>query len=591
MGCDTEMEQKVKTYWGVRIPMRDGVQVAADVYLPQGVALDVSSRGVTPNEETKASSAEPGRFQSGTDRVPAIVVRTPYGRNTDGHVDQGRYFAARGYALIVVDVRGRGDSEGTFVPYRGEGKDGYDTIEWVAAQPWCTGQVGTLGGSYLGRIQWLTALHKPPHLKAMIPIVSPSDPFVEWPTGTPDPMHVCWQFLTSDRMPQNINQVNWDEVYTHLPLITMDEAAGRKMPLWRELFDHCYLDEWWKEVCYQNRFDEIDLPVMHISGWYDDEQIGTPLNYAGMAKSAPSEEARRAGRLIMGPWGHNVNASTKVGALDFGPNALIDLRGRQLSFFDHWLKGEQNGVDEETPVSIFVMGKNEWRQEAEWPLARTKYTPMYFHSNGNANSRFGDGSLSPFQPDQECVDKYLYDPAHPVPFLTEPTSSQIGGPDDYSAVHRRDDVLVYSSEPLKDELEVTGPVKVELYAATSASDTDFMAQLHDVWPNGYAQRLCDGMVRVRFRKGMDQPELVEPGTIVRYEIDCWNTSHVFLPGHRIAVHITSSAFPKYDRNPNTDEPLGLTARFETAEQTVFHDAEHPSAIILPVIPGKAPNEQ
>jgi uncharacterized protein len=584
------MEQKVRTYWGIRIPMRDGIKVVADVYLPEGTML-VSAVGVPraeagqmPVQPAKTTSAEHDRTEAPTNPVPAIVVRTPYGRNTDANINQGRYFAAHGYALIVVDVRGRGDSEGSFEPYRGEGIDGYDTIEWVAAQPWCSGQVGTLGGSYLGRVQWLTALYKPPHLKAMIPIVSPSDPFVEWPTGTPDPMHVCWQFLTSDRMPQNINQVNWDEVYTHLPLITMDEACGRDMPLWRELFDHPSLDAWWKEICYQNRFDEIDLPVMHISGWYDDEQIGTPRNYAGMTQFAPSEEARRAGRLIMGPWGHNVNASTKVGTLDFGANALIDLRGRQLAFFDRWLKGEENGIDEEAPVSIFVMGRNQWRQESEWPLARTQYTAMYLHSNGHANSRFGDGSLSFTQPGHESTDEYYYDPAHPVPFLTEPTSSQIGGPDDYSAVHRRDDVLVYTSEPLPEELEVTGPVKVQLYAATSAPDTDFMAQLHDIWPNGYAQRLCDGMVRVRFRKGMEEPELVEPGTAVRYEIDCWNTSHVFMPGHRIAVHITSSAFPKYDRNQNTDEPLGLTARLETALQTIFHDAEHPSAIILPVIP-------
>lgn len=539
----------------MRITMRDGIRVAADLYLP----------------DTEQA-------------VPVIVMRTPYGRSTDPNVEQGLWFAARGYGLLVVDVRGRGDSEGTFVPYRGEGLDGYDTIEWAAAQSWCDGNVGTLGASYLGKIQWLTALTHPSHLRAMVPIVSPSDPFVEWPTGVPGPMHLCWQFLVADRVPQNINRVPWEQVYAHLPLVTMDEASGREMPLWRELFHHCQLDDWWRATCYQDRFREIDLPVLHISGWYDDEQIGTPLNFSGMTHQAPSESARKSQRLIMGPWGHNVNTSTRMGDLDFGQAALMDLRSRELRFFDRWLKGQRNGVDEEHPISIFIMGKNRWREEAEWPLARTVYTSVYLHSRGNANSRFGDGTLSLAEPEAEKGDSYVYNPWRPVPFLTEPTSLQIGGPDDYSAIHRRDDVLVYTGEPLTQELEVTGPVKACLYASTSAPDTDFMVQLHDVWPDGYTQRLCDGMIRVRFSKGMDAPELVEPDSIRCYEINCWNTAHVFLPGHRICVHVASSAFPKYDRNQNTGEPLGLSERIEAAFQTIYHDAEHPSAIILPVIP-------
>lgn len=300
--------QETVTFWGIRIPLRDGVRVVADVFLPKRISPRASytQGGARVDIDT-------------TDPIPAIVVRTPYGRSADGMVDQARYFASRGYAVVNVDVRGRGDSEGSFVPYRTEGRDGYDVIEWAATQPWCTGDVGTLGGSYLGKVQWLTALEKPPHLRAMITLVSPSDPFVEWPTGSPDPMHLCWMFLTADRAPQNVGQVDWDAVYSHLPLIDMDEAAGRYLPGWKELFDHCSLDDWWRTVCYQNRFAEIDIPVMHISGWYDDEQIGTPLNYAGMVKLAPSAQTRQAQRLIMGPWPHQVNQSTKVGALDFGP--------------------------------------------------------------------------------------------------------------------------------------------------------------------------------------------------------------------------------------------------------------------------------
>ncbi len=233
-----------------------------------------------------------------------------------------------------------------------------------------------------------------------------------------------------------------------------------------------------------------------------------------------------------------------LGELDFGPQSLIDLNGLSLRWFDQWLKGEENGVAEEPPVSIFVMGENRWRQEQEWPLQRTRWTPFYLRSGGRANSRFGDGWLSTEAPGEEPSDRYSYDPANPVPFITDPTSSQIGGPDDYSAVERRDDVLVYSTEPLEEALEVTGPIRVRLFASSSARDTDFMVKFLDVWPNGFAQRLTDGMVRGRFRKGMDRPELLEPGKVYEYDIDCWNISHQFQKGHRIRVEVASSAFPQ-----------------------------------------------
>jgi putative CocE/NonD family hydrolase len=568
--------------WGIRVPMRDGVELAADLYRPgqAQVSTSAQAKGVPYGPWAPASTIvqpSPGPF-------PTIVVRTPYGRSHPDRIAEGRYFASHGYAVLVVDVRGRGDSDGRFIPYRNEAVDGYDTIEWAAAQPWSTGSVGTLGASYLARIQWLTALTQPPHLRAMIPIVTPSDPFVETPTGVPSPMHLCWLYMTSDRAVQNVDAVDWMQVYQHLPLINMDQATGRRISHWREEFEHPRLDEWWQEISYQHRLNEIDIPVLHISGWYDDEQIGTPLNYARMSRQASSERARRAQRLIMGPWPHQVNRSSRMGEIDFGPQALIDLLGYERRFFDRWLKGEENGLDEEPPVRIFVMGVNRWREEWEWPLARTEYTRWYLHSQGRANSLFGDGRLS-LTPSNtsEPSDTYVYDPLHPTPFITEPTSSQIGGPDDYRPVQRRDDVLVYTSEPLTQPLEVTGPVRMELFASSTARDTDFVVQLHDVWPNGYAQRLCDGMVRARFRQGMDREQLLTPGSVERYEIDCWNTSHVFLPGHRIRVHVASSAFPKYDRNPNTGEPQGLSTHTQPAQQTVYHDRARPSAIILPVI--------
>ena len=372
------------------------------------------------------------------------------------------------------------------------------------------------------------------------------------------------------------------KVYEHLPLMTMDEAAGRVSKGWREALKHTRLDEYWEPLCYQNQFEKINLPVMHISGWYDDEQIGTPLNYIGMTTRGATEFARQNQKLLMGPWAHATNAASKIGEVDFGPTAIIDLRQTELDWFDRWLKGKE--IAPEPPVRIFVMGENKWRDENEWPLARTQWTPFYLHSNGHANSRFGDGRLSTEKPTREKPDQYRYDPARPVPFITEPTSSQIGGPDDYAAVERRDDVLVYVTEPLEKDTEITGPVRLEFYASSSAVDTDFMAKLVDIHPTGFAQRMCDSMVRARFREGMDKPNLIEPGKIHKYSIEMWNTCQVFFNGHRIGLELSSSAFPKYDRNLNTGEDLATGTRMITAEKTIHHDGDHLSALILPIIP-------
>ncbi|WIG57932.1 MAG: X-Pro dipeptidyl-peptidase-like [Ktedonobacterales bacterium] len=541
-----------------RVPMRDGVTLSADVMFPAG-------------------APENGK------RYPAIVLRTPYIKANPVTYANARYFAERGYVYVMMDVRGRGDSDGVWKPYVHDGRDGYDAIEWVAAQDWSNGKVGTLGGSYLGRIQWLAALEQPPHLGAMVVLVTPSDPFVETPTGLPSPMHLCWEHFVSGRVLQPMEAVQWSEVYEHLPLLTMDERAGRVMANWREQIAHAQMDEYWDRICYQNRFEQVNVPVLHISGWYDDEQIGSPMNYIGMTTRG-AVEARDKQRLLMGPWGHALNTTQNLGEVDFGPLSLIDLKGEQARWFDRWLKDDEDAGGA-AAVTIFVMGENAWRDEAEWPLARTQFTPFYLHSAGRANSRFGDGSLATGAPtEDEPHDGYRYDPARPVPFVTEPTSSQIGGPDDYAAIERRDDVLVYMTEPLREDVEVTGPVRVELYAASSARDTDFMAKLVDVHPDGFVQRLCDGMVRARFRAGMERPELIEPGQVYKYGIDCWNTAQVFKAGHRIGLEIASCAFPKYDRNLNTGAELGVTSEMVVAEQRILHDAAHPSAVVLPIIP-------
>jgi putative CocE/NonD family hydrolase len=560
VSADTnETRYEVWTDFNQRVPMRDGVTLSADIYRPK---------------------AE-GRF-------PIILQRTPYLKTSPQALKTARYFAERGFVYVWMDVRGRGDSDGVFVPYRNDGRDGYDAIEWCAVQEWSNGNVGTIGGSYAGRVQWLAALEQPPHLRSMIVLVTPSDPFVEWPTGTGGPMRICWIHMTSGRALQNTDAVDWNAVYEHLPMTTMDERAGRYSAQWREELSHERLDDYWKVLCYQDKFDRVNVPVLHISGWYDDELIGTPLNFQGMVANGATPEARSNQKLLIGPWGHSVNKSSVLGEVDFGQSALIDLNGYQTSWFERWLTNKQNGIDQEPPVRMFVMGENRWRDENEWPLARTQETSFYLHSAGKANSRFGDGTLSLSAPSEaEPSDNYSYDPARWVPFLTDPISTQIGGPDDYAAVQRRDDVLVYMTPPLEEELEVTGHVRVELFASSSAPDTDFMAMLLDVHPNGFVQRLCDGMVRARFRDGMENPTLIEPGEVYQYQIDCWATSQLFRKGHRIALQIASSAFPKYERNLNTGESIANGTRMEIAAQQIFHDAERPSRLILPIIPAKS----
>ena len=557
----TPSTREIQIEFDQRVPMRDGITLSADIYRPID-SLHISKK------------------------YPVILTRTPYMKLNERMLVSAKYFAERGYVFVALDVRGRGDSEGTFVPYLNEGKDGYDVIEWCASQPWSDGNVGTIGSSYPGCIQWLAALQKPPHLKAMVVRVTPSDPFIETPTGLPSPIALCWLHYVSGHVNQLMEAVNWEDVYEHLPLITMDVRAGRYNANWRANIEHPQLDEYWDPLCYQNKFDQLDVPVLHISGWFDDEQIGTPLNYIGMTSRGAQDAARASQRLLMGPWGHVVNSESKLGEVDFGPQSLIDMRAEELRWFNRWLKGYTNigATPEEFPVRIFVMGDNEWRDEREWPLARTLWTPFYLHSRGSANSRFGDGILSINKPENEPTDMYQYDPAHPVPFITDPTSTQIGGPDDYSAIERRDDVLVYMTEPLKEEIEVTGPIRMDLYASSSAPDTDFMAKLVDIWPSGFVQRLCDGMVRARFREGMDRPTLIEPGKIYKFSIDCWNTCQVFKSGHRIGLEISSSAFPKFDRNLNTGAPLGITKEMAIAEQRIYHDLEHQSAVVLPIIP-------
>lgn len=549
----------VKIDFNVRVPMRDGVELSVDLYRPNSV----------------------GQF-------PVILTRTPYNKSTErgNHLGVGRYFASHGYVYVAMDVRGRGDSDGVFTPYRNEGPDGFDSIEWCAKQAWSAGRVGTIGSSYLGYDQWIAALQQPPHLTTMIVLVTPPDPFVESPTGLQSPSYLSWYHLLLGHTLHSAAAVDWNALYLHLPLSTMDEAGGFHAPYWQDILNHPGINSWWEPLIYQNKFDRVNLPILHVSGWYDDEQAGALMNYVGMTHQGATEEARKNQKLLMGPWPHAVNSTRKLGAVDFGSTALIDLDGYELRWFDRWLKGMDNGIMSEPPVRIFLMGRNEWEDQADWPIPGTQFVKYFLQSKGSANSLFGDGALTTQPAKSSPPDRFTYDPADPVPFLMESTYAQLGGPDDYRPVERRDDVLVYTSDLLNSPSVICGPVRAHLSASSSAVDTDFMVKLLDVWPNGFAQRLTDGMVRARYREGGDQPSLIEPGKIYGFDVDVWNTCQEFGKGHRISLELASSAFPKYDRNQNTGEPLGKTANLRIAKQTIYHDGQNPSYVVLPLVPAK-----
>lgn len=556
-GAPSEPSCTMAVEYDVKVPMRDSVNLSADVYRPE---------------------------QEGV--YPVIVSRTPYNNNRERTVKRIRTFVEHCYVFVTVDCRGRHDSDGEWYPLRDEGPDGYDTIEWAAKQPWSDGRIGTYGGSYVAWNQWLAAIHQPPHLVTMVSLVSPPDPFynVPYQYGAFMPVQVDWLAYVSSRVNQDSSAVNMEEVWEHLPLIEMAEKAGRDSRVWKDWITHYSYDDYWKKVSYQDQFSRIQVPVLHISGWYDDDQPGTFMNYMGMRKQAGSETARMHQKLLVGAWPHRVNSTSKLGRIDFGPSAVIDLEGYILRWFDRWLKEAPNGITEEPRVRIFVMGENAWRDEEDWPLPSTQWTSYYLHSSGRANSFYGDGALSTSKPATEAADTFTYDPADPVAFIMEPSFAQLGGPDDYRPAERRDDVLVYTSETLPGDLEVTGPIKLVLYASSSARDTDFVAILLDVHPNGYSQRLVDGIIRARFRDSLEKPTLMAAGKVYRFEIDMWSTSHLFEKGHKIRIDITSSLFPKYSRNLNTGNIPGLDAEMSLADQKVFHEEAYPSHIVLPVIP-------
>ncbi|HYL39369.1 MAG TPA: CocE/NonD family hydrolase [Bryobacteraceae bacterium] len=558
-------------YLHVRVAMRDGVHLDTNVFKP-----------------------------SGNFRFPVILLRTPYGKGAD-LLPGYNSFLNHGYAVVMQDVRGRYGSEGVFDALKQEGPDGYDTINWIAAQPWSNGQVGMMGGSYLGIAQWRVALLNNPHLKAIFPVVAGSDDYLDRfysPGGATKLGHRLLWFSENLRAP-GTPPPKFDDYVGHLPLRTSDRVAAlQPLSLYQTILNHPTYDSFWKDQSVFAKLDLVRVPVFEVGGWYDNYVESDLEAFSALHKLSGADGKHR---ILIGPWAHNM--STPFSGIKFGDDSSSPIRLYQLQWFDHWLKGAPEDASryspeawhqvraevDQAPVHIFVMGVNRWRDEQEWPLARTHYTPLYLTSKGRANTLGGDGKLDWKQPPKRIKpDLFAYDPRHPVPtrggaVCCDPKIFP-WGPMDQRPVEQRGDVLVYTSAPLKQDLEVTGPVHVVLYASTSALDTDFTAKLVDVFPNGVARNLTDGILRVRYRDGLDRAELAQPGAVYALTIDAGVTSNVFLAGHSIRIEISSSNFPRFDRNPNTGRAIADETVLKKADQQVYHSASYPSHVLLPVIP-------
>jgi uncharacterized protein len=545
--------------FGVKIPMRDNVRLAADIWLPK----------------------EPGRY-------PAILVRTPYVKTLPqlGFTKLAQFYASKGYVYVIQDTRGRGDSDGVFDFFFPEGHDGYDTIEWMAAQPWSNGKVGMMGLSYLGTVQWLAAREHPPHLVCITPTAAAGHWFEEIPsTGGAWGMWwgINWLNSVQGRIVQSPNSVGIDmnAVYKHRPLITMDEAFGRKMPLYRQFLEHDTLDAYWKRIAFTAEdFKSITIPALTVTGWFDGDQAGALFYWRNMRALSPGKDNQF---LIIGPWSHNqtfLGGSTKQGAFELSADAVYDIKELYFQFFEHFLKGSTSKFVFPR-ARIYVMGTNKWRDEQEYTPASAEARPLYFHSKGKANTLSGDGALSWESPGEETADHFSYDPANPV---ASAEGEDYGADQQY--IERREDVLVYSSDALKEPLVVVGNVKVVLFAATDGRDTDFTARLIDVFPDGRALALTtsSGIIRARYRNGVDHTELLTPNKTERYEINLNDIGYAFLAGHRLRVEVSSSNYPVYSPNPNTGNPIATDTQSRVAKQTIVHSRAQSSYVSLPVIP-------
>ncbi|MDA8314705.1 MAG: CocE/NonD family hydrolase [Actinomycetota bacterium] len=533
----------------VGIPMRDGVELASDVYLPTDATLGA---------------------------VPAVVEITPY--NKDNHAlmaDDADLWRSNGYVFVAVDVRGRGKSEGVWLPMANDPKDTHDVIEWVAAQPWCDGNVGTTGLSYMGWVQWAGASEHPPHLKAMISTSAAGRWQQEIPftNGVFQLYFAWWAVATRRRIEESyrVETTDWEAVLRTLPLGALESVIDASGSNWEVLTSHDTLDEFWRSLRFDDQYGEIDVPCLHVTGWYDlEDLLGAFHHYEGMQASP----ARDDQYLLAGPWSHVKSRypDRECGGLDFGPDAAVDMDAEHLRWFDHWLKGKDTGLDSVQRVRVFEPGRNAWRGASSWPL-----------SNAERSFYLAPGRLDRSAPEEETSTEYRYDPEDPV--ITPMDIRRYPFEDvtmEQTAAEAREDVVCFTSEPLDSELTVSGWAALELYAASDGDDTDWHVKLTDVHPDGRSFRVTQGCLRAACRSSLERPEPLVPGETYRFDIELWPTHHIFLPGHRIRVTVTSSDFPWFARSLNRFGHVAELAEPRIARNTLRHGGTHLSCLRLPV---------
>jgi putative CocE/NonD family hydrolase len=563
----------------VMVPMRDGIELATDTWIPSGPP------------------------------APALLVRLPYGKDLPALLAYGlvpNVFALveAGYAVVYQDCRGTFRSGGEFVPMLNEPNDGADTIAWLLEQPWCDGNIGTYGPSYLGFVQWASVTGSG-QVKAIAPAVATTDYYTApwYSDGGALSWHTVQSWTAQMAMIEALRQVSRGtgdpellaglagmvgEPQPHLAALPLSHQPliEKVWPWWAELLAHPTRDQFWRDLSVLDRAEQVTVPALHIGGWFDIFIANTARSFTELKARSGAPEGQR---LIIGPWDH-LNSTGIYPDRQFGMTAdaiTQDLTGHHLRFFDRWLRDKTTPL--QTPVRIFVMGIDRWRDEPDWPLPGTSYVPYYLHGSGRANTSAGDGRLSTEAPGQTAVDTYLYDPLRPVPSLGGrvmlPSTANAAGPVDQRPVESRDDVLCFTTEVLAEPVEVTGHVSLILYVSSTAPDTDFTGKLVDVFPDGRAIFLTDGILRARYRNSLAEPEPLTPGEPYQISLDLSVTSNVFLPGHRIRLEVSSSNFPRFDRNTNT----GGVIADESADQAavavnrVLHGPEYPSQLTLPVI--------
>lgn len=549
--------------WDVGVRMRDGVRLSADIYLPAG--------GTTEGP------------------YPTVLCRTPYDNQGAANPTTAEYLAEHGYAVVQQHVRGRYNSGGDWRPFHNEGADGFDTMAWLAEQPWCDGRVGTMGISYEGWTQWALAKEKPPNLRTMVSTAACGRWMQEVPfhNGVLALGMFAWLNRVGRRTVQSPHMFaeNLPDTFRHLPVGTMDQALDRDLPAWREWLSHPALDYYWRKLRLDRDYPAIDVPVLHITGWYDDDQSGALYFHQGMSTGSPRSTDQH---LLLGPWDHDgtLHPRRTLGGIDFGPESVVDMKEVHRDWFDRWLRGDGRSAKPTPRSRVFFTGANAWRDLRAWPAPCT-FLHYYLRSAGLANTRAGDGALATELPTgDEPADRYAYDPADPVPSLIDERMyfpDMARTPLDHGFKHDRQDVLVYTGPEADDQVVITGTPVLHLFAASDCSDTDFFTALHDVSPAGGSMLLAEGRCGGRFRTDLSRPTPLEPGQVVKFVIQLGAVGHVLHVGHRLRLTVTSSDFPTWNRNLNTGEPIDRGVAMRVANNQVIHTATQPSHLVLPVL--------